>query len=106
MLLSRLVSLRSLRRARLRTAMGPAIRAADSALDEGAVEPVLKLLTHAMEENVRARFHEALARKAFDVRNVTAGREYVKAYVEFIHFVERLYEASTTAAHGHFDEPE
>jgi phage head maturation protease len=27
-----------------------------------------------------------------------------EAYVEFIHYVERLYEASTTVTHGHFDE--
>jgi hypothetical protein len=35
---------------------------------------------------------------------VAAGRAYVRAYVEFIHYVERLYETSTTAAHGHFEE--
>ena len=33
-----------------------------------------------------------------------AGREYVEAYVEFIHYVERLYEAITALSHGHFDE--
>jgi hypothetical protein len=35
--------------------------------------------------------------KEFKAGDVAAGREYVKAYVEFIHYVERLYEASTTA---------
>ena len=42
--------------------------------------------------------------RTYDVGDVTAGREYVRAYVEFIHYVERLYEAGTTAAHGHFEE--
>lgn len=84
--------------------LGPAIPAADKALDEGAVEPVVKLLTGAMQERLREHFKEAVAAKAFKSGDVAAGREYVKAYVEFIHYVERLYEASTTAAHGHFDE--
>jgi hypothetical protein len=42
--------------------------------------------------------------RTYDVADVAAGRDYVRAYVEFIHYVERLYETSTTAAHGHFDE--
>jgi hypothetical protein len=36
--------------------------------------------------------------------DVLAGRAYVKTYVEFIHYVERLYEAITTPAHGHVAE--
>jgi len=38
--------------------------------------------------------------------DVTAGRAYVKSYVEFIHYVERVYEAPTKVTHGHFDEIE
>ena len=34
-----------------------------------------------------------------------AGREFVAAYVEFVHYVERLYLAATRAA-GHHSEPE
>ena len=40
----------------------------------------------------------------FQAGDVAAGRAYVKAYVEFIHYAERLYEVATTATHGHFDE--
>lgn len=36
-----------------------------------------------------------LPKKNYDVNDVAAGREYVKAYVEYIHFVERLHEATT-----------
>jgi hypothetical protein len=32
---------------------------------------------------------------------VADGRKYVRAYVEFIHYVERIHESATTpAAHG------
>jgi Family of unknown function (DUF6448) len=84
--------------------LGPAIPAADKAIDEGSVEPVVRLLTNAVQEGLREHFKEAVAAKAFTAGDVAAGREYVKTYVEFIHYVERLYEAATTLAHGHFDE--
>ena len=86
--------------------LGPAIPAADKAIDDGSVEPVVKLLSDAMQESLRKHFKETVTAKAFKPGNVAAGREYVRAYVEFIHYVERLYEAITTSAHGHFDETE
>ena len=86
--------------------LGPAIPAADRAIHEGSVEPILKLLSSAMNEGLREHFAETIAAKAFDADDLAAGRAYVKAYVEFIHYVERLYEAATTSAHGHFDETE
>ena len=84
--------------------LGPAIPAADRALDESSVEPIAKLLTNAMDERLREHFHEAIAAKGFNADDIAAGRKYVEAYVEFIHYVERLYEAATTSAHGHFEE--
>jgi hypothetical protein len=83
---------------------GPAIRAADRALDEGSPEAVVSLLTKAMDDGVRRHFGEARRAKDFTAKDVTAGREYVHAYVEFIHYVERLYEATTASPHGHFAE--
>jgi hypothetical protein len=86
--------------------LGPAIPAADKAIEEGSVQSVAKLLTAAMQEHLREHFNEVVSAKAFTPDDVTAGRAYVKAYVEFIHYVERVYEASTSAARGHFDEIE
>jgi uncharacterized protein DUF6448 len=86
--------------------LGPAIPAADKALDSGSVEPVVALLTGAMQAHLREHFKEVITAKLFKPDDVKAGREYVKSYVEFIHYVERLYEASTMAAPGHFRESE
>lgn len=86
--------------------LGPAIPAAKKAIDEGAVDPLVKLLTDAMQEGLRQHFNETVAAKPFKPGDVAAGRGYVKAYVGFIHYVERLYEAATTSAHGHADETE
>lgn len=86
--------------------LGPAIPAADQALQKGSVDALVKLLTEAVEHGVRERFAEANRRKSYDETNVSAGREYVKAYVSYLHYVERLYEATKSEAHGHYAEQE
>jgi hypothetical protein len=84
--------------------LGPAIPAADEAIRVGAVEPVHRLLTGVLEERLREQFGEAMAAKIFKSDDLLAGRAYVKAYVEFIHFVERVYDSMTKVPRGHFDE--
>lgn len=84
--------------------LGPAIPAADRALETGSVEPLLRLLTDAMQARLREHFQHAREKKNFNPDDVAAGREYVRAYVEFIHYAERLYEAAANPAHGHFPE--
>ena len=84
--------------------LGPAIPGADRALETGDVEPLVRLLAHAAEEGVRRHFAEARAARSYPAGDVEAGREYVAKYVPFIHYVERLYESATTAAHGHEEE--
>jgi len=84
--------------------LGPAIPAADKALDEGSLSPVITLLTKGVEDGLRRHFEEVITAKHFKPGDVPAGREYVRTYVEFIHYVERLYEAIMTPAHGHVAE--
>lgn len=86
------------------TDFGPAIPASDKALATGDVEPVLKLLSDKTEHGVREHFQETLAKKKFDQNNVKAGREFVKAYVEYTHYVKGIHDAAARATHGHFPE--
>jgi uncharacterized protein DUF6448 len=72
---------------------GPAIPAADKAIEDGSVGPLVKLVTDASEAGIRERFQKVLATKNFDKKDVPAGREYVKAYVEFVHYVDGLHES-------------
>ena len=83
---------------------GPAISAADEAIRLGSVEVARRLLAAVLEERLREQFGEAMAAKTFESDDLPAGRAYVKRYVEFVHFVERLYESMRKAPHGHFDE--
>ena len=86
--------------------LGPAIPAADEAVRVGSVEPVNQLLTKAIRERLREQFAEVIATKTFKSDDIAAGRAYIRAYVEFIHFVERLYDSTMNAPNGHFDERE
>jgi hypothetical protein len=84
--------------------LGPAIPAADKALEIGKIEPLLKLLTEAVQTGTREQFKEVIGKKNFAKDDVSAGREYVKGYVEFVHYVERIYEAAKKPAEGHYAE--
>lgn len=84
--------------------LGPAIPAGDKALETGAAEPLLKLLTDTMHNGLHETFVEAKARKGFNKDDVKAGREYVNAYVTFIHYVEGLYKAAKKPDVGHSHE--
>jgi len=84
--------------------LGPAIPAADRALESGDVAPLTNLLVERMRAGVLERYKHAIAAKAFKVEDVDGGREYVKTYVTFIHYVEGLYEAATGRVEGHYPE--
>ena len=81
--------------------LGPAIPAADQALESGNPGPLLKLVDGKIHEGIHKYYMEAKERKAHAGESVEAGRAYVQAYVPYLHFVERLYAAaSTPVAHG------
>ena len=85
--------------------LGPAIPAADRTLEAGSLGQVQDLLADAVRRGLRERFEALRTLKGYDPNDVMAGRRYVQAYVEYIHYVERLHEAATSAAEGHFAEP-
>ena len=81
--------------------LGPAIPAADKALETGNPKPLLTLIENKTHEGIHKYYMEAMEKKKHAGENVEAGRAYVKAYVPYLHFVERLYtDATTPIAHG------
>lgn len=83
---------------------GPAIPAADKALKDGKLEPLFKLLTSAIHNGLHEKFEKAVSKTTFDINNVQAGREFIEAYVIYIHYVERLYEAAAGTPQEHYAE--
>ena len=81
--------------------VNPAIAAADTAIKTGSDENLVKTLTAAAREGTHERLHAVLEAKDYKPSDVNAGRKYVAAYVQFIHFVEGLHTAvSGSTEHG------
>jgi hypothetical protein len=76
------------------TGVTPAIAGADKALKTGDVSPLVKELNEQVSDGIRARFQNAALRKSFEPGDVAAGRAYVQAYVECIHYVEAIHAAT------------
>lgn len=78
------------------TKVEPIIAAADRALQSGRADALTKAVTEAVAGGIRERFADALNKKSHAGHTVEAGRQYVAAYVEYVHYVEGLQQA----AHG------
>ena len=85
------------------TPIEPPIEEADKALENGSVDKVVKLVTDEAAAGIRQRFAEAGEKKAHAEHNVEAGREFVAAYVEYVHYVEGLHQAAQGAGARHED---
>jgi len=79
----------------------PIIVASDKALHQNNVDELVNKITQRIEQEIRQRFQTALEKKEHVDHNVEAGRAYVRAYVEFTHFVEGLHKAIVGMGHGH-----
>jgi hypothetical protein len=86
--------------------LGPAIPAADRAIQIGNADAMEALLIKELRTGLRHAFTEVREKRNYDENDVAAGREYVKAYVAYVHFVERVYEGLTHASGGHYAEGE
>ena len=79
----------------------PAVAAADKAIETGKLQPLGKLITERMEKGLHAHFRTVLAKRKYGPNDVEAGRAYSNAYVEFVHYAERLYAAAETLSPEH-----
>jgi hypothetical protein len=78
----------------------PGIAAADRALASGNVDALADTVARHVAESVRERFARVQSAEKRANTSVAAGREYVEAYVEFIHYVEKLHGKAADEQHG------
>jgi hypothetical protein len=84
---------------------GPAVVGADKALETGSVDGLVKLVTEDAAEGIRKRFAHTRELKENAGHNVESGREFVAAYVDYVHYVEGLHAAAAKKG-GHHGEAE
>jgi hypothetical protein len=85
------------------TPLDPAVAAADQALETGSPDALLRLISTDVDHGLRERFARVLAARSQATESAALGRAYVAAYVEFVHYAERLRVHARSSA-GH-DEP-
>lgn len=68
----------------------PPIVKADAALAGGSVDKLADTIAAHVAKALRERFAQALAAKKHADESAQAGREYVAAYVQYVHFVEGI----------------
>ena len=76
----------------------PIIAETDKAQESGSVDRLVERVIDAVAKGIRDRFAHVKETKKHADESVEAGREFVEAYVEFTHYVERLY--LDAVAHG------
>ena len=85
--------------------LGPAIRAADRAVETHSPREVAALLTSGLQDGIRDRFAELERLRRFSPSDLASGRAYVGRYVSFVHYVEALHRSIAGEADGHYPEP-
>jgi len=81
----------------------PPVAAADQAIENGELQGLAKVIFERTETGLHRQFDEVMAKKKYNPSDVAAGRAYASAYVEFVHYAERLYEAAETMAPEHVE---
>jgi hypothetical protein len=76
--------------------LGPLIPTADRAILEKSAKPLVDLLTREVAQGVRWHFEAVMGARIFPGASVEAGRRYVGAYIDFMHYLEQLEEALLT----------
>lgn len=84
--------------------MGPALEAADKALETKNSDAMLNLVGEAVKNGIEKRFREVVELSSFRPGDVETGRKYVAAYVEYVHYIEGIYNATTNEPADHHAE--
>lgn len=83
--------------------LGPAIPLADKAIENESPSELYKLLTETIHNGLYHYFENVLDNKDYELKDVESGREFVKSYVEFVHYAEGIYNAAEASMEHHGD---
>lgn len=79
----------------------PMLALADGTLESGSADTFVATLTGDIRTALMARFQRAREAKSHASNSVEAGRHFVDAYVEYLHYVEALHDAGRLGEGGH-----
>jgi hypothetical protein len=79
----------------------PAVAAADQSIESGKLDAVDKLVKRDIHEGLHQKFEAVMAKKNYRPNDLAAQRNFVGAYVDYVHYVERLHDAAQVRAGAH-----
>jgi len=80
----------------------PAIEKADKAIEEESVDELADKVGNVVASGIKERFARLIEAKKHMKDSVDAGRKYVAAYVEYIHYFQEIYNLATGGSiHDH-----
>lgn len=82
----------------------PIVAKADESLAAGSVDVLTGEMSEHLKQGVSERFNKVVEKKKHMNDSVEAGREYVAAYVEYMHYAEGVHKAIAGAGAHHHEE--
>lgn len=79
---------------------GGVIAASDRAIETGSADELVRQLTASIAAALRDRHARVVQARKHADHNVEAGRQYVQAYVEYVHFAEGLARSLSSQEHA------
>lgn len=79
----------------------PAVAEADKAIKTGQLKPVAQMVFGRAEQGLHRQYEAVQRTRKYDPNDVEAARAHVNAYVQYVHYVEKLYDAAAPAAEHH-----
>jgi len=79
----------------------PIVVMADKALTDGSADEMIKMVSGHMAKTIKAKLEKALEAQKNKDKSVEAGREFVAAYVTYVHYVEGIHTAIMSAGAHH-----
>jgi hypothetical protein len=78
-----------------------AVALADRSLEDGSVDALADRIGQAVGNQIRLRFEETAKRKTTASASPEAGRHFIEAYVDYVHFVEVIHGLLQHGGHRH-----
>jgi hypothetical protein len=86
--------------------LGPVILLADKSINNSSDEELVRFIISHVNKKLEENFDNVNALSNYKTEDISKGREFVEAYIQFIHYAEKLYEL-TSHSEGHsFDSHE
>jgi preprotein translocase subunit SecF len=79
----------------------PIVAMSDKAIETGNVDSLANKIAAHVKEGIKERFTKAVEAKKNSDKSVAAGREFVEAYVKYVHYIEGIHEAAMSKGEHH-----